>query len=66
MAADLDVSNVGVTSTYKEAVEAYDAKHGKYEDTVAKVPTDELLPLKEVPKGPDPSPFTLGPMSGGR
>lgn len=61
-----DASNVGQDKTHKDVTDAYDAEHGKYEDTVAKVPEEERLPLREMPKGPDPSPFTLGPMAPGR
>jgi hypothetical protein len=45
------------------AAETYDKKHGKYEDVVAKVPQKDLLQESQMPKGTDPSPFTVGPMT---
>lgn len=45
----------------KEAVDAYDAKHGKSECNVPRTGNEEaLLPTVAMPKAPDPSPFALG------
>jgi len=41
-------------------------EHSKgYKDAVEKVPQSDLLQESTMPKGPDPSPFKLGPMAGG-
>ena len=44
-----------------------DSYDGKYKDAVESLPEDVRLPTGQMPKAPDPSPFTLGPLqSGGR
>jgi len=63
----VDPNTVGQDRTYKDAVEAHDADHGKYNDAVDAVPTEQRLPQSQLPKAPDPDPFTMGPMTtGGR
>lgn len=49
----------------KPPVEQYDGKYGKYKDNVSNIPEDEHLPIKEMPQGPDPQPFKLGPKTSG-
>ena len=62
-----DVNDVGQGKTHNEVVQKYDSEHGKYADAVEKVPQPDLLQENQMPKGPDPSPFTLGPLTpGGR
>lgn len=40
---------------------------GEYKDDAAVIPEIDKLQESQMPKGPDPSPFSLGPMtSGGR
>jgi hypothetical protein len=51
----------GVSSTtQKEAVDIYDANYGKYRDAVDD-DKDQLskLPHADLPKAPDPKPFTI-------
>jgi hypothetical protein len=56
-----------VGKTHDATVCAYDAAHGVYSDAVEKMAEDDKLPTGQMPKAPDPSPFTLGPLSpGGR
>jgi hypothetical protein len=44
-----------------------DSYDGKYKDRANDLPEDSKLPTGNMPKAPDPSPFTLGPMApGGR
>lgn len=44
-----------------------DAYGQPYKDNVEAMPMEQKLPLQQMPKGADPSPFKLGPMSpGGR
>jgi len=58
---------VGVDKTSKSVPEEYDKIYGTSHDPVEDVPTDDKLPTANMPKAPDPSPFTLGPVSpGGR
>lgn len=41
-------------------------EHAKgYKDPAEKVPESDRLQESTMPKGPDPSPFKLGPMAGG-
>lgn len=62
-----DAREVGQTGSTKDYVDKYDAQHGKYDDTVNKVSVEERLPTVSMPKAPDPSPFSIGPMApGGR
>jgi hypothetical protein len=63
----IDYNNVGAGKTHDAAVCAYDDAHGTYADGVEKMAEDERLPIGQMPKAPDPSPFTLGPLApGGR
>lgn len=64
----MDINNVGQGKTHPEAVDAYDAGYGKYQGNVPRTGNQEgLLPTDAMPKAPDPSPFTVGPMApGGR
>ncbi len=51
-----DQSSVGQDRQYKEAVEKYDAEHGKYQGNV---PAEPKLP-NSSPAAADPSPFKVG------
>jgi len=60
-------------SVLKSAVESgdvmkkVDAAHGQYKDKVAdNTNTMSKLPQASLPQAPDPSPFTLGPIGGGK
>jgi len=61
----MDTNDVGQDKAYKDAVEKHDAKSGKYKDATKDVPTDQRLPTSQMPQGTDPSPFKVGPMTGG-
>ena len=51
----------------KTAVEEYDSQHGTYQDAAEDIPEDQKFATGNMPKAPDPNPFTLGPMNpGGR
>lgn len=55
-----DADQVGQDRTYKDATDAYDAKHGKYNDKAANMTPEQALP-NAGGGAPDPSPFKLGP-----
>jgi len=59
-------SGVGEGST-PDVVTKYDRENGSYKDEVVAIPEEQRLPTVNMPKAPDPSPFTLGSMTpGGR
>jgi hypothetical protein len=62
----IDVSNVGQERTYKDATEVYDAGCGKHKDNVGDGPIEDRLPTVSMPKAPDPSPFSIGPLTTGQ
>jgi len=65
--ADFDVKNVGHGKAYPTPNDAKDASCGVYKDNTEAMSADDKLPVKQMPKAPDPSPFILGPMAkGGR
>lgn len=44
-----------------------DEAHGEYKDNVSdNTNTASKLPYASLPTAPDPSPFTLGPLGGGK
>lgn len=46
---------------------AIESSQGKYKDAVAdNSNTGSKLPQQSLPQAPDPSPFTLGPMTSGQ
>lgn len=53
-------ASVGQTQETHTVVDAYDAQMGTFHCPVSDVPQDELLPVKQLPTAPDPSPFKLG------
>lgn len=55
-----DADQIGQDRTFKDAVEADKAANGTYEDKVTSVEPEQRLPTTQMPKAPDPSPFTLG------
>lgn len=62
-----EARDVGQGKKFNDFTERYDSEVGTYADNIAPVPTDDRLPTAQMPKAPDPSPFTLGPMApGGR
>jgi len=60
-----DVSDVGQGKSHSDVTEKYDSAAGKYQDKITPIATEERLPTTQMPKGADPSPFVLGPMSSG-
>ena len=54
----LDLNSVGQGKTHETAEEAVDAAFGKYDEPVKSTPVDTTPAA--LPKGTDPSPFTLG------
>jgi hypothetical protein len=58
-----DINNVGAGKGHEDVVSAYDAEHGKYVDNVPpSTSPEERLPTVNMPKAPDPSPFSIGPL----
>jgi hypothetical protein len=51
---------VGQDGTYKDAVDKYDAEHGKYQDNVPRTGAPVNIPNAGAAAS-DPSPFKLGP-----
>lgn len=50
---------VGQGQAYNDAVDKYDAEHGKYRDNV---PAGGMTGMPNAnPAAPDPSPFKIGP-----
>jgi len=52
----------------KDVAKVYDQAHGTYADAAADMTNvEQKLATAQMPKAPDPSPFSLGPMTpGGR
>lgn len=61
----IDSNEIGVGKKYATVEEAMRAKKGVYSDAANSIPMDERLPMNQMPKGRDPMPFSLGPMSSG-
>lgn len=55
----IDLKLVGGGRKYSTPIEAYDGAAGKYHCDFESMPLEELLPLKEMPRGPDKQPFTV-------
>ena len=55
----MDTNNIGQGRQYNEAVDAYDAKAGKYADQLPAISTEAKLPTQQMPMAPAPSPFVL-------
>lgn len=53
-------ADVGQTQSTHTATEAYDSQQGTFHCPVSDVPQEELLPMKQFPMAPAPSPFKLG------
>jgi hypothetical protein len=58
----MDVSDVGQGKTHNEAVEKYDAEHGKYDDS--RVKGAKIEPGRVKPAAKTIDPFTLHGGSG--
>lgn len=61
----VDTNEVGVGKKYATVADAAAAKKGMYNDAAASLSVEERLPMNQMPKGRDPMPFNLGPMSSG-
>jgi len=61
----MDTNSIGQDKGTKDVVTAYDAEKGTWKDDIHKLPEDTKLPSGQMPKGPDPDPFKLGPMAAG-
>ena len=55
----MDTNNIGQGRQYNEAVDAYDAKAGKYANNLPAIATEAKLPTQQMPMAPAPSPFVL-------
>lgn len=55
----IDMKDVGQGRKFPEAVNAYDAVAGRYNDTVAGIATDAKLPTQQLPMAPAPAPFRI-------
>jgi hypothetical protein len=60
-----EAADVGQDKTNKDFTQKYDSAHGTYKDPIEQVAVEERLPTVSMPKGPDPDPFVIGPMTGG-
>ncbi len=54
---------IGQDKPYKDGADAYDAKHGTYEDSAEGLTPDQALP-NGGPLPAQPSPFKIGPTGG--
>lgn len=61
----VDPNSVGQDKPVKDITEAYDRAHGKPVSNTANLPEADRFQESTMPKGPDPSPFKLGPMGAG-
>ena len=55
-----EFSDVGADKPVKDVNDSYDKRYGTYKDAIQDTPVEERLPTANMPKAPDPSPFTLG------
>ena len=62
MSGKPDASNIGQERGVQDPA---DAMEGTYTDAVDKMPVEEKLPMKQMPQGPDPSPYTITGGGGG-
>ena len=60
---DENASQIGQDKTYNDAVDAYDSKHGTYQDSAEGLTPDQALPNGGALPA-QPSPFKLGPTGG--
>lgn len=60
-----EAADVGQDRGSKDFTEKYDKGHGTYRDGVDSPSPETRLPTVSMPKGPDPSPFSIGPLTGG-
>lgn len=66
MTHEFDLSKVGQGQPQSEPVDAHDAMHGEYADPVEPVrQAGKHLQETQMPKGVDPTPFALGPITRG-
>lgn len=56
----IDSKNIGQGKTYGDAVDEYDAGHGKYDPAIDKLSQESKLPTSQMPMAPEPKPFKLG------
>jgi len=62
-----EAADVGQDGAIHDFVQKYDRGHGTYKDPVDSDNVESRLPTVSFPKAPDPSPFSIGPMTpGGR
>lgn len=54
---------VGPDKPSKDVTDEHDKTYGKYGDKTKEVPVDDRLPTANMPKAPDPTPFSLGPLT---
>lgn len=54
-----DAGKIGQDRQYQDPQEAIDADGGVYSDPVDKMPMEERTQERVMPRGPDPSPFTI-------
>lgn len=59
---EYSAEKVGQDAPSKDVCDQYDKDYGTYKNAVPEVPVDDRLPTANMPKAPDPSPFTLGPL----
>lgn len=61
----VDSKLIGQAARYQDPEDALRAADGVYEDKALAQSEDERFALKARPRAPDPSPFKLGPVTGG-
>lgn len=50
-------NGAGSSAPVGDPMDAIKSKTGTYVDPVTKMPEDERLPMRPMPKAPDPAPF---------
>lgn len=48
-----------LSAAMPEAVNVYDAQHGRYMDQLPTMPTESKLPTQQMPMAPMPAPFAI-------
>lgn len=55
----INPNEIGQGRQYPEAINAYDAQAGKYNDAINAIPTADKLPTQQFPMAPAPAPFVI-------
>jgi hypothetical protein len=58
-----DPAKIGQNATYQDPRDEYDAEHGTYDDPTMKVAIEEKVAMRQNPRGPEKSPFSMGTLT---